>query len=102
MSHSSVITTDQTEPSISAIWGIIVLTVVILTATLLGSYLMFNTTVSMELNNKEMNSIPQSVLKIRAYESESLHSLKWISKADKTVQIPLSLAKELVLEAYAQ
>lgn len=102
MSQSGAITTEQGEPSVGPLWVTALLTVLLLVVAMGGSYLMFNTTVSMELNEKEKNPIPLAVLKLRTYESEALNTLKWINKSRGEVQIPLSLAQDLVVKAYAK
>lgn len=102
MSHSGVINHDQTEPYMPSIWLTAVVTVVLLAVTILFSIFYFDTTVSEEKNLKEDTGVSLSVSRKRAYESEQLTSFKWTDKNAGLVQVPLAVAKELVIKAHAR
>lgn len=101
MSHTGEITTDQTEPNAKAIWISAIITVITLVAVFLLSIGLFKTGLTNELNEKENTRIPQSVVKIRAYESEQLNTVKWVDKSSGKVQVSIAIAKKLVLDDYA-
>lgn len=101
MSHTGEITTDQTEPHSFAIWISALVTVVTLVAVFLFSIGLFKTGLTNELNAKENTRKPQSIIKMSAYESEQLHTTKWIDKSSGKVQVSIEVAKKLVLDEYA-
>jgi hypothetical protein len=101
MSHTGEITTDQTEPNSKAIWISAIVTVVTLVALFLFSIGIFKTGLTNELNAKENVRTPQSIVKMRTYESEQLNTIKWLDKPSGKVQVSIDIAKKLVLDDYA-
>ena len=66
----------------------------------LFAILIYKGSINDALENAENTGPNKELMKLRAYESDQLHSYKWIDKTKGTVQIPIESAKQKVLESY--
>ncbi|RAP35809.1 hypothetical protein DID80_06080 [Candidatus Marinamargulisbacteria bacterium SCGC AAA071-K20] len=97
---SGEINHDQSEPNAVAALLVLVIVFIALLAITFATYFYFNTSLTQELNIKEDTLTPSSLKSQRVYESEYLQTLKWQSKLNRTVHIPIDLAMKSVIKQY--
>lgn len=101
MTHHNVeIHHEEAEPESFWISVSAVITVLILLIAIIGSAFFFKATVSEEKTIKENTGTPFDLQKLRLYEDEQLHTLKWVEKDKKTVKITIDMAIQNVVSSY--
>jgi hypothetical protein len=99
--HHGAVVEFQDEPNVGISSWVIVLTFVCLVIIVLGALVYYRSAQSEALNLRERNGKPTAeLIALRQYEADSLHSLRWIDKANGRLQIPIDLAMDSVRQRY--
>lgn len=93
---------DTSEPKASIVNLCLILTLGFVGVTFVFSIYLYKSFVTQQLNEKEVTGLSLSLKRTRAYEAETLSSLKWRDKANGGVKIPVEMAKERVYQAYSR
>ena len=100
MSETGKINHDQTGVAVGRLWFTVIFTSFFIVVVFVVGFFFFKSTISMELNLKDDTDTSLEIKRLRQYEQDSLHQLKWKSKSKGTVQIPIDLAIDNVVEDY--
>ncbi len=101
MSDHHAVVEFQDEPNLGLSWLVIVLTVVFLIIIVWSGLVYYRSTQSDALNLRETQGMPTAELKeLRHHEATSLQSLRWVDKTKGQIQIPITMAMDLVLQNY--
>lgn len=99
--HHHGVVEFKNEPNIGLSWIVVLLTAVVLTVLVLGALIYYKSATSQALNDRELTAKPSdALLALRRYEAEMLGSLKWIDPTKGQLQIPITLAMNLVQKRY--
>ena len=104
MNHeTTAVNKDHPEPNITKIAGILMVGFVIvlfLVVTGVGSYFFFKGVVSAEINRKEITGMSRELAALRIKEAENLNTYGWINKDKGIVQVPIEVAKGIIIKNY--
>ena len=100
MSNNGEINHDLEEPNNSILWIGVLITTTFITACILFSIFYFKELTTIELNNKDNTPKSYELSKMEIEAKESLSKFKYLNEEKTLVQVPLNIAKKLVLKEY--
>lgn len=98
---SDIINHEVTEPNSKLVLYSILVTAILLAIMIVVGFIFFKSELSISQNRKQDNANRHPyIVNIEKEAIKNLSSLKWMNKSKGQVQIPIELAKHVVIKNY--
>jgi len=91
---------EENKTDNSAIGLSLILSSIFVFGSVLFAFILYRSTVSATINEKQITDIPMERQKLISYEESNLNALRFINKSEGVVQIPIDLAMKRVIKDY--
>jgi hypothetical protein len=91
---------EQDRPKIKMIGAIVISTLAVLFAVVVGVNQIFRSVFNHEISSKQLEHQGSELRELRAEEQAKLSRYQWVNRKDGVVRIPVERARELTLAAY--
>ena len=92
---------EASDISATPVFGLVIATLIIVVLSFIGLSVLFQSDVAKIKSDMEMNAdISTFLAEQRLYELKTLTSLAWLDQSNGVVKLPISIAKQSIVQKY--